>query len=202
MTLLDQLKTIADRQTRIDRALSSAGKQQGEIEDLLRKMSSSTPVPVPTPTDLEVLMPKTYTTAYDYQDNNPPNSAQISNPVIHQLAGGIGTYDDPTTVAVDHLPDGTLQFRKGTRFYVPNVRRYFIAEDTTGELAPGTVHLDMWSGGQTSTQQSAYDCMSHVTGHYLVICNPAKDYAVVSGPMSENNKCTTLFGDAIVRSGA
>ena len=145
----------------------------------------------------EIRHPGTYTTAYDYQDNTPSNSSAISNPVIHSQAGGTGTYADPITVAVDHLSGGQLQFPKGTRFYVPNIRAYLIAEDTTGETAPGTIHLDMWAGGQTSSQSSAYDCMSHVTGHYLVIENPASNYTVVPGPLAANNACRQLFGDSV-----
>lgn len=147
----------------------------------------------------EIRHPGTYTTAYDFQDNNPANSAIISHPVIHQTAGGTGTYSDPLTVAVDHFSNGTLQFAAGTKFYVPNVRAYLIAEDTTGETAPGTIHLDMWAGGETSSQSSAYDCMSHVTGNYLVIENPASNYAVVPGPLAANNTCRQLFGDTPVK---
>ena len=153
-------------------------------------------------TGAEIRHPGTYTTAYDYQDNTPSNSANISNPVIHSQAGGTGTYADPITVAVDHLGNGQLQFPKGTKFYVPNIRAYLIAEDTTGETAPGTIHLDMWAGGQTSSQSSAYDCMSHVTGNYLVIENPASNYAVVPGPLAANNTCRQLFGDSVVTTGA
>lgn len=77
-----------------------------------------------------------YTTAYDYWDNTPPGSAAISDPVLHHTAGGSGTYANPVTVAVGHsLATGhdVLDYRKGTRFYVPNVRRYFIVEDTCGD---------------------------------------------------------------------
>ena len=39
----------------------------------------------------------------------------------------------------------------------------------------------VWAGGQSSSESSAYNCMSHVTGNYLVIRNPASNYAVVAG---------------------
>jgi hypothetical protein len=158
----------------------------------------TTTATLPPVTGAEIRLPGTYITAYDYADNNPPNSTQISNPVIHTGAGGHGTAADPITVAVDHFSNGTLQFPKGTRFYIPNLRAYFIVEDTTGETVPSRTHLDVWAGGQTSTVASAFDCMSHVTGNYLVIRNPANNYAVVSGALSENNGCRNNYGDSIV----
>jgi len=150
-------------------------------------------------TPKEIRMPGTYTTAYDWYDNNPPGSAAISNPVKHRRAGGSGTYADPLTVAVNHLRNGRLQFAPGTRFYVPNVRAYLIVEDTIGDLASGRVHLDMWAGGGTSSRQSAYNCMSHVTGNVLVIRNPKRYYAVVRGPLSAHNHCRRLYGNKVVR---
>src|SRR5437763_17196568 len=41
-----------------------------------------------------------YVTLYGFVDNSPP-SAIISNPVIHQKAGGTGTFSDPITFATD-----------------------------------------------------------------------------------------------------
>src|SRR6476619_991729 len=70
-------------------------------------------------TPKEVRMAGVYTTAYDWWDNNPPGSAEISHPVVHRTAGGIGTYGNPLTVAVNYGSDHGLQFHAGTRFYVP-----------------------------------------------------------------------------------
>jgi hypothetical protein len=148
----------------------------------------------------DVRMPGTYTTAYNWWDNNPPGSAQISHPVVHRRAGGQGTYADPLTVAVDYGRSGHgLQFRAGTRFYVPNVRAYLIVEDTIGRTAGGRPHLDMWAGGKSSTERSSYNCMRHVTGTVLVIRNPSRKYAVVKGPLSAHNKCRKLYGNKVVR---
>ena len=41
-----------------------------------------------------------FITGYTWWDNSPPGSAQIARPVLHQRAGGNGTYSDPITVAV------------------------------------------------------------------------------------------------------
>jgi hypothetical protein len=147
----------------------------------------------------EARMPGTYTTAYDWYDNNPPGSAEVSHPVVHRNAGGSGTYADPITVAVNYGSGRQLQFKAGTRFYVPNVRAYLIVEDTLGDTAHGRVHLDMWAGGRTSSRDSAERCMSHVTGNVLVIKNPAKNYVVVKGPLSYRNGCRRLYGNTAHR---
>jgi hypothetical protein len=148
----------------------------------------------------DVRMPGTYTTAYNWWDNNPPGSAAISHPVIHHRAGGDGTYGNPLTVAVNDARSGDgLQFRAGTRFYVPNVRAYLIVEDTIGDRADGRVHLDMWAGGKSSSERNSYRCMNQVTGTVLVIRNPSRKYAVVKGPLSANNKCRKTYGNAVRR---
>jgi hypothetical protein len=144
----------------------------------------------------EVRLSGAYITGYSWYDNNPPGSAAISNPVIHQRAGGTGTFADPITVAIN-VP----QFPWGTKFYIPNVRAYFIAEDTIGNGPSSPPHLDLWVGGQSSSESSADSCMSRITGNYLVIRNPASNYAVVPGPLSANNSCRSLFGNAVVTGG-
>lgn len=49
-----------------------------------------------------------FLTGYSYWDNTPPASAIIGRPVIHTIAAGIGTYDDPVTLAVGWRIDGDL----------------------------------------------------------------------------------------------
>lgn len=158
-----------------------------------------------------------YTTGYSWFDNTPPGSATISHPVLHKKAGGKGTYADPTTVAVGHsIINGkdVLDFPKGTRFYVPNVRKYFIVEDTCGDgktpqngpchslkTAPrgANVWLDLWIGGGSSTRKQADDCMSKVTDGngeiHKAILNPAKSYVTVSGDILLNGKCRSGYGN-------
>ncbi len=150
----------------------------------------------------EVRMSGSYVTAYSSYDNNPPGSAEISHPVIHHQAGGKGTFADPITVAVADGSNGGLQFAAGTRFYIPNLRAYFIAEDTIGGSSGSRVHLDVWAGGQSSSRSSADRCMSQVTGNFLVLRNPARHYAVVSGPLAANDRCRKRYGDTVRISGA
>jgi hypothetical protein len=159
-----------------------------------------------------------YTTGYSYYDNTPPGSAEISHPVLHKKAGGKGTYNDPVTVAVGHsIINGRdiLDYKKGTRFYIPNLRKYFIVEDTCGDdrtpqngpchslkMAPkgAKVWLDVWIGGATSTRKQANDCMSKLTDGngeiHTAILNPRKDYVTVSGDILYKGKCRANYGNS------
>ncbi|MGW2282333.1 cysteine/serine endopeptidase inhibitor [Streptomyces sp. NPDC001770] len=155
-----------------------------------------------------------FTTGYTWFDNTPRGSAQISAPVIHDQAGGTGTWADPITLAVGHSTEGggdTLDYPAGTRFYMPKVRRYFIVEDACGdggspqngpchslETAPdgATTWLDMYLGGGSGDSESAaHDCADQLTGLTTVVEDPADDLPVVEGALFENDKCTTTYDD-------
>ncbi|WP_437601771.1 hypothetical protein WMF28_09255 [Sorangium sp. So ce590] len=75
-------------------------------------------------------------TFYGWPDNDPPGNG-IANPVLHQGAGGIGTSDDPITVAVRQG-----RFRPGTRMYLPSLRKYLIVEDICASC--GSEQIDIW----------------------------------------------------------
>jgi hypothetical protein len=157
---------------------------------------------------------KAFVTGYSYFDNTPPGSLAISHSVLHPSAGGTGTYDDPITVAVGHsLSAGvqTLDWAKGTRFYIPNLRRYFIVEDTcgdgsspqngpchTGYPAPATTWLDIWIGGMGGSASGADACMDAVTGTWDVLVNPPSNYAVVAGSVYGAGGCTQQYGNAFL----
>lgn len=175
---------------------------------------ASTTVPTPPvstlPFETKILA---FVTGYTYWDNTPPGSADISNPIIHKKAGGIGTYVDPITVAVGHSIIGKshiLDYPAGTRFYIPNVRRYFIVEDTcgdgntpqngpchTGYPAGTTSWVDIWIDGASGSKSVTNSCAEKITGNHLIIKNPATNYAVVSGPIFQNGACTLEYGDAL-----
>ena len=175
------------------------------------------PVPTPPPSSQEIRI-QAYTTAYTYWDNTPPGSATISNPILHSLAGGTGTYADPITLAVGHsIINGKdiLDYPAGTRFYIPNVRRYFIVEDTCGDgAAPqnGPCHkgfpagtsawVDMWIDGASGSASTADACASDLTDSngiaHLIIENPASNYAVVPGPIIQSGICTKQYGNTPV----
>ena len=182
-----------------------------------RKVRPPPPPPPPVASPGETYI-QAYTTAYSYWDNTPVGTAAISNPIIHQKAGGIGTYADPITLAVGHsIIDGKniLDYPAGTRFYIPNVRRYFIVEDTCGDgptpqngpchtgYPSGTATwVDMWIDGQSGSQSAVDACASYLTDSngvaHLIIKNPAQNYAVVSGPVFNNGTCTEQYGNTAV----
>lgn len=169
----------------------------------------------------ETVIRTVYTTAYSWFDNTPPGSTVISNPVLHARAGGKGTYADPVTVAVGHSKAGgkdVLDFPAGTRFYVPDVRRYFIVEDTCGDgprpqdepchkgtNADGsgsTVWVDLWIGGQGGTPASVRNCASQVTtgrgAVHTVIVRPVPGYVVAPGSaVFHDGTCDAGYGETV-----
>ena len=159
-----------------------------------------------------------YTTGYGWPDNTPPGGA-ISNPVLHATAGGTGSYADPITLAVGHSITGsvdTLDIPAGTIFYIPNVRRYFIVEDTCGDgstpqtgpchvgfPSDTTVWVDMWVGGQGGNTTAVDNCESFLTDTngdaHLIIEAPASNYVVVPGPLfGTNGTCSANYGNTVV----
>jgi hypothetical protein len=126
-------------------------------------------------------------TGYSYQDNTPPGSAEVSNPIVHHEAGGTGTFSDPITVAV---PDND-QFGPGTKFYLPRVKRYVIIEDTGASSASESSdeHLDMWSDGEGASEDEVSDCMSQFTGTTTAEVKPPPGRPVLAGPIYSKGVC-------------
>ena len=170
---------------------------------------TTAPVTAPVSNGSEVRV-TAYTTGYGWPDNTPPGGA-ISNPVIHSTAGGTGTYADPITLAVGHSiisGQDILDYAAGTKFYIPNLRKYFIVEDTCGDgnqpqNGPchtgyqGHVWVDMWVGGQGLSSQGTLACEDTITDLHTIIENPASNYAVVPGPVYSGT-CATQFGETVV----
>lgn len=135
-------------------------------------------------------------TGYSWQDNTPPGSSKIGEPVLHQQAGGQGTYQDPITVAVPGRA-GHMDWAPGTRFYLPTVQRYVIVEDYGATHTPsGTdAHLDMWIGGQDGTREDTDACMRQLTSkHAPAQLNPPPDLPVTPGPIYANHRCNIPSG--------
>jgi hypothetical protein len=171
--------------------------------------TATNPAPTPQPSPGEIKF-DAYLTGYGWPDNTPAG-ANISHGVIRTKAGGVGTFSDPITIAVGHsIINGKdiLDFPKGTKFYIPTLRKYFIVEDTCGDgntPQNGPCHtgynglpwLDAWVGGENAPASSVYACEEKITGVHAVIQNPSATYLVVPGPVF-NVTCATLFGNTPV----
>jgi hypothetical protein len=164
----------------------------------------------------ETLVGNAYITAYSWQDNTPPGSPTISNPVLHKQAGGTGTYQDPVTIAVGHSTAtgrDVLDFPAGTRIYLPDVRRYFIVEDTCGDgpnpqdgpchtgahaLYNASMWIDMWIGGGGQDDSFVSDCTRKVTGVRFAVLNPASNFLVAPGAgVIHDGICDSGYGNGI-----
>ncbi len=142
-----------------------------------------------------------YLTGYSYWDNTPPRSTIIARPVIHQEAGGTGTFDDPVTLAVGHrkvreefFPD----YPPGTRFYLPDLAKYAMVEDLCGDgdtpqLGPchigyrGHAWVDLYVGGTRHDAETATACTRMITGIQPAIINPRPDYPSDPGEVLATN---------------
>ena len=155
---------------------------------------------------------RAFITGFSFFDNTPNGSAEISHPILHQSAGGTGTFADPITVAVGHSLNGdedVLDWPAGTRFYVPNLRRYFIVEDSCGDGSTpqdGPCHvgfpsdaatwLDVWVDGEGGSEEGANACMDAITGVSDALVNPPPDLPVVAESIFGEGGCTQQFGDS------
>ena len=167
-------------------ALGLAGAAAAEPPEL--------PIPNGQPQTLQV-----YLTGYSFWDNTPPGTVDISHPVLHRFAGGMGTFSNPITLAVGHrieMGEDIPDIQPGTVFYLPALRKYAIVEDTCGDgLTPqnepchighnGHLWLDIYVDGASSLKQESESCMAKITGLQPAIMDPAANNSVVVGPITE-----------------
>lgn len=191
---------------------SNDHKHHGRTEQPAPK---PTPKPVPPPPVVPPTQPSqgeiryvAYTTGYAALDNTPRGSTQIDLGGHSGNAGGTGSYDNPITLAVGHsIVNGKDigDYPYGTKWYVPNLRKYFTAADSCGDgntpqNGPchtgyqGHVWLDLYVGN--SLQNGVLSCEDSITDLHLVIQNPASNYTVVSGAVYDTG--CTQYGDSLV----
>ena len=156
-----------------------------------------TPTPTPTPAAGEVYL-NAYTTSYAAGDNDPAGSTITYISGIEGNAGGTGTYANPITLAVGYVGEKP-DIPAGTKFYIPNVRRYFVVGDTCAEChqTPKGVQVwvDMYAGNASG--QGVLACEDTITGNYTIIENPSSTYAVAAGPLYSGTSCTAQFGNTV-----
>jgi Fibronectin type III domain len=149
-----------------------------------------------------------YTTGYTWWDNSPPGDS-ICCAFTHTHAGGTGTYADPITLAVGLTTQTQLDYAPGTIFYMPDVRRYFVVEDSCGSVGTGchvppsngaTIWVDRWIGGiADGAPADVVACANFLTDDggalHTVIENPPSNLPVYPGSLYQNGSCTPVFGN-------
>ncbi|WP_100499762.1 hypothetical protein [Geodermatophilus chilensis] len=129
-----------------------------------------------------------FLTGYSLEDNSPPGTRSTSS---GRSAGGTGTYADPITLAVGYA--GGDEFPRGTVFYVPLVRAYFVVEDRCGACSDPTsaadYTVDLWVGSDPDDS-----CMYAITGPHTVVRDAGPGWVVESRPDELGADCR-LFGE-------
>lgn len=130
----------------------------------------------------------------------------MRQPQIHRQAGGIGTHEDPITLAVGHsMARGhVMDYPAGTRFYFPRIRKYAIVADLCGDGSSpqsGPCHIgkdgrpwvDIYVGGKHAGRAASDACMYRITGFQKAVLHPGPDHPVQPGPLSESG-CQVFDG--------
>lgn len=129
----------------------------------------------------------TLLTWYGSTDNCPPGTSIDSQPGGGVSgAGGIGTWDDPITMAYTK----NAGLKHGDCIYVPKFKKYFIYEDTCQECKKG--HYDLWMGPSTISGVAAnnlIDCeVSMTESNTSIINNPPDNLEVDKSPIFDVNR--------------
>ena len=95
----------------------------------------------------------------------------------------VGTFNDPITAAANSS-GLSGQFSYGTKFYIPELEKYFIIGDYMADASGGASHVDLWVGGDASipaSQQNAAEWA--LTNNYQIILNPPSNEPVNTTPL-------------------
>jgi hypothetical protein len=130
-------------------------------------------------------------TFYGAPDNDPPGGV-IAHPVLHQQAGGTGTWSDPVTFASD-----VNEYPVGTRIYYAPVRKYFIMEDDCVQCISDWQgsrhgHVDLWTGYASGV----LDCEHALTpsGAAPILVRPPSNLPVDTTPIYAGGRCQSPRG--------
>jgi 3D (Asp-Asp-Asp) domain-containing protein len=116
-------------------------------------------------------------TFYGYPDNDDGSGHFSTNLIAYGLqwqghsrhlnaqgepvASGVGTYDDPITVAASQ---GNASLPPGTLIYIPGLKKYFLVEDICGNCT--STWIDVWmESNSTNSSTAVGQCESNWTGN-------------------------------------
>ncbi|MCU1436412.1 MAG: hypothetical protein JWR71_3137 [Pseudarthrobacter sp.] len=177
------------------------------------------PVPAPPAAAAERIVASASTTAYALREKTPAGGHGRPN----GAGGATGTYSDPITVTAGNSRTAArsgLDVKAGTRIYLPDVRRYFIVDDSCGngygngngpqgspcrqgdnaDAATSTIWIDMWLGGRSMSAEEADNCAAWVTDVQAAVLDPAGNYAVAPGAgVIHDGICDAGYGNTLVR---
>lgn len=173
------------------------------------------PVPAPPTAAAETIVTSASTTAYAFREKTPAGGQGRPN----GAGGATGTYSDPITVTAGNAKAAAhtgLDVKAGTLIYLPDVRRYFIVDDSCGEGtgphgspcrqgddaddATSTIWIDMWLGGRSISAEEADNCAARVTKVQAAVLNPASNYAVAPGAgVIHDGICDAGYGNTPVQ---
>ncbi|TNC24348.1 hypothetical protein [Amycolatopsis alkalitolerans] len=120
---------------------------------------------------------------YSSVDKSPLGTLLIAFPtILHGLAGGSGTYDDPVTFAA--APGA---FAPGTRIYVPDLRRYFVLEDLCASC--GGTHIELWTGSALDDGIRTCEARLGAQGTRSYLVSPPPWLPVAPGPLYDGGGC-------------
>ncbi len=140
-----------------------------------------------------------YLTGYSFQDIDVLEIVENSHPHGHEIAGGVGTFSDPITLAVGQTAQGvefTLDFPAGTRFYLPKLRKYAMVEticrdriiSQTGGCnigKQGLPWLVIYVDG-IGMAENATACASKISGIQTFVMDPGPNRSVVVGELTQS----------------
>lgn len=129
-----------------------------------------------------------YVTFYGWPDNDPPGNAIAypkteGNKTIHNKAGGIGTYDNPITMATD-----PSELSVGTRVYLPYLKKYAVMEDwcesCVNDWKQKKYHIDIWLESSNNYKKGVIACEETFTREKTAVeIHPAKNRIVDKRPL-------------------
>jgi 3D (Asp-Asp-Asp) domain-containing protein len=148
--------------------------------------------PMPTVTSQPILVPtpaiqylQALVTFYGWPDNDPAGRA-IAYPksryesAYHDVAGGLGTYGDPITLA-----SSADIMSVGTKVYVPYLKKYLVKEDWCESCGGSPLpHIDVWMESGEGFAAELQQCQYHFTRQSIPIeVDPPPGRLVETAPL-------------------